>query len=278
MTTSSGGGIKEFRVDRFDEVNLDLTVLGLTLLVSVSTSILFGLAPTLQASRLNLNEALKEEGRGSTDSASRHRIRNFLLVSEVSMAMLLVVWAGLTVQSFRRVLDIDLGFTSSQILTATIDPDVAKRTYDGDRHQLIRQVIDNVQAVPDVESAAVIGELATRRSGAQWVLHIDGHPEVPVSELPTIDGRAISPGYFETLGIPLLSGRIAARDRPAAERCTRVDIGRRDRSQRRSIGRRFRNAERLSRIDHGSRVVHVGQVDRHDLGSGRVRAVVTLNA
>lgn len=212
MTTSSGGGIKEFRVDRFDGVELDPFVLGFTLLVSVSTSVLFGLAPALQASRLNLNEALKEEGRGSTDSAGRHRVRNFLLVSEVSMAMLLVVWAGLTVQSFRRVMDIDLGFTASHVMTATIDPDVALRMYDGNRHQLIRQIVDKVIAVPGVESAAVIGELGTRRSGANWVLHIDGQPEVPVSELPTIDGRAISPEYFETLGIPLLSGRLLTED------------------------------------------------------------------
>jgi predicted permease len=211
-TTSSGGGIKEFRVDRFDNVELDPFVLGFTLLVSVSTSVLFGLAPALQASRLNLNEALKEEGRGSTDSAGRHRVRNFLLVSEVSMAMLLVVWAGLTVQSFRRVMDIDLGFASSNVMTATIDPDVASRMYDGNRHQLIRQIIDNVVAVPGVKSAAVVGELGTRRSGANGVLHIDGQPEVPVSELPTIDGRAISPSYFETMGIPLLSGRNLSED------------------------------------------------------------------
>jgi len=126
--------------------------------------------------------------------------------------MLLVVWAGLTVQSFRRVMDIDLGFTASHVMTATIDPDVALRMYDGNRHQLIRQIVDKVIAVPGVESAAVIGELGTRRSGANWVLHIDGQPEVPVSELPTIDGRAISPEYFETLGIPLLSGRLLTED------------------------------------------------------------------
>jgi putative ABC transport system permease protein len=213
MNVNTGGGVKEFRIDRFQDLEVDLSVLLFTLAVSIATSLVFGLVPALQTSRLDINASLKEEGRSSTDTPGRRRIRGALLVGQIAGAMLLVVWAGLLVRGFRRALDVPLGLHPESVLAATVDLDVARRTFTGSKQDITSQIMERALAVPGVKSAGAIGELPTARSGANYVLHIEGQPPVGGGELPPIDARSITPGYFETLGVPVLAGRdITAHD------------------------------------------------------------------
>ena len=207
LDLGSGGGIWEFRIDRFAEVDVDLAVLAYTALVAIGTSLLFGLVPARQALQIDLNDALKEEGRGSTDSSSRHLLRSSLLVAQVSLATVLAVGAVLTVKSLGRVLSREVGFQPERVLTVTADLDVARQRYVGTKQEITQQLIRDAVALPGIEAAASIATLPLERSGGQMVLYKEGQPEVALSELPTIDRRFVTPGYFDVLRIPLIRGR-----------------------------------------------------------------------
>jgi len=207
FNVETGGGIQEFRINRFHEVRVDLPVLWFTALVAVGTSVLFGLVPALQSSGLELNESLKEEGRTATAGAGGHRLRQMLLVGQVALAVVLVVWSAVFVQSFQRLTASDVGFQPQQVLAATIDLDVAKRRYSGSSQDMTFQILQDARAIPGVISAAAISTLPLTRSGGQMVLIVEGQPEAPPSELPTVDRRFVTPEFFQTLGVPLLKGR-----------------------------------------------------------------------
>ena len=212
MTVHTGGGIKEFRVDRFRELDVDQTVLWFTLAVSVATSFLFGLVPALQTSRLDLNASLKETGRSATDSSGRLRLKSTLLVGQMALTMILVVWAGLMIRGFLQTLEVPLGFRPEAVLSASADLDVARRRFSGNRQEITFQIMQRATAVPGVLSSAGIGELPTQRSGGSMVLFVQGQAPVAVGELPPLDSRVITPRYFETLGIPILKGRDVTED------------------------------------------------------------------
>ncbi|PYS64324.1 MAG: ABC transporter permease, partial [Acidobacteria bacterium] len=108
------------KVPRIHEINVDLRVLGFALLISLITGVLFGLAPALQASRVDLNESLKESARGTTAGLRQNRLRAFLIVSEVSLAVVLMIGAALLTKSFVRLLDVKPGFDPSHTLTMEV--------------------------------------------------------------------------------------------------------------------------------------------------------------
>ena len=207
MNLSSGGGVFEFRINRFAEVDIDATVLVFTAVVAVSTSLLFGLVPTLQAMKMNINDALKEEGAGSSDSSSRQFLRSMLLVGQVSMATVLVIGGVSMVRSLDRVISREIGFRPERVLAVAVDLDVARQRYSGSKQEITQQILRQAESLPGIESAAAIATLPLERSGGQMVLYKEGQPEVSLAGLPTIDRRFITPGYFQVLGIPLIRGR-----------------------------------------------------------------------
>jgi putative ABC transport system permease protein len=189
---------------RLGEARIDSGVFLFTLLVSLATGVLFGLAPALQSSRVGLSEKLKAGDRGST--AGHARLRNGLIVSEVALALMLLIAAGLLIESFAQLARVQPGFNPENVLTFNIAlPDNPYR----DRVKaaaFFDQVVRRIETLPGVKSAAAGNVLPL--SGAEEVdgFQIAGRPEKP-GETSTANFRWVTPDYFKTLQIPLRRGR-----------------------------------------------------------------------
>jgi predicted permease len=196
-------------IPRLHEARVDAPVLVFTLAVSLLTGLLFGLAPALQASRPNLTEGLKEGERGS--SGRRQRLRGVLVVCEVALTLALLVGAGLLIQSFRRVLEVEPGFTARNLLTMQLSVN------NTDGHQVanfFEQLQQEVQSLPGVGSVAVSNGLPLGGAN-QPPFIIEGQPRPEPGTEPVGIRYTVSPDYFRTLGIELLKGRVfAAEDTP----------------------------------------------------------------
>jgi putative ABC transport system permease protein len=189
-------------------VGLNLTVLAWTLGVSILTGIIFGLAPALHISRLNLNDSLKEGGKSESGQASgNRRLRNALVVSEIALAVVLLASAGLLIRSFLRLQQVDRGFNTDNVLTMVIRlPDSYRE--DPPVINFFAQALERVRRLPTVRSAGMINYLPLYGGlGSSTGFKILGRPEPPPGQGPSTDVRVVDSGYFTTLGIPLLRGR-----------------------------------------------------------------------
>ena len=193
-------------IPRLDQISVDARVLGWTAVVSLVTGVLFGLAPALQNSRMNLNEVLKEGGRGSTEGAGRRRWRNLLVVAELSFAVMLLIGAGLVVKSLWRLQQVDLGVNPERVLTMQL----ALR---GQRYEQPHQVrdfcsrlVEQTEALPGVRAAAVSDSLPPDSTSGSDDFTIEGRTfsrdETPIAYL-----IRVSPDYFRAMGTQLRSGR-----------------------------------------------------------------------
>jgi putative ABC transport system permease protein len=187
-------------------VGLDWQVLGFTLLLSVVTGLLFGLAPALAAGRMDLNEALKDATRGASGGARRQRLRNLLVVSEVALALMLLVGGGLALKSFRNLLGVDAGFRAECVLT--MDLVLAEERYreNHKRTSFFRQLMARLNTLPGVEAAGANRYLPLRDRQYSNPIFIEGRP-VPEGQEPVVQYGGIIGGYLRAMGIPLLSGR-----------------------------------------------------------------------
>ncbi|MEK6322561.1 MAG: ABC transporter permease [Acidobacteriota bacterium] len=190
-----------------EEVNVDLTVLGFTLAVSLATGVIFGLAPALQVSTTNLNELLKEGARGSTGSIRSNRVRSLLVVSEVALSLVLLVGAGLMIRSFLRLLSVNPGFNPHGVITMQLDLPQSKYPGQTERGSLFTQVIRRVETLPAVETVGAISHLPLSGGAQIDGILIEGRPPVSLAELSLVNSRAINPDYFRAMGIPILRGR-----------------------------------------------------------------------
>jgi putative ABC transport system permease protein len=193
-------------IPRLQEVGLDGRVLGFTFLISLLTGVFFGIAPALQTSKADLTESLKEGGKSSS-GRRRSRTRNVLVVSEMALALLLLIGAGLMLQSFVRLRQVSPGFNPENTLTMRIALPDNKYAAPGRSHAFYQQLLERVSTLPGVQSADVVTSVPL--SGQQTVLSFEivGRPAPGPGEVLTADYRAASPGYFRTLGIPLIKGR-----------------------------------------------------------------------
>ena len=191
---------------RADEVRINATVFGFTLTVALITGLLFGLAPALQSARLDLTEALKEGGRGAGSGARRHRTLNLLVVGEVAVAMVLLIGAGLLINSFVRLQQVNPGFDEKNLLTARIDiPNPYAQPEK--KAQFFDQLQQRVAALPGVEAVGLITELPLAGQSADLPFRIAGRPEPLPGQSPHADIRAVNHDYFRAMRIPLLKGR-----------------------------------------------------------------------
>ena len=190
-------------------VGLNLTVLGWTLGVSLLTGIIFGLAPALHISRLNLNDSLKDGGKSESGQASgSRRLRNALVVSEIALAVVLLASAGLLIRSFLRLQQVDRGFTTDNVLTMVIRLPEARYPQDPQLVQFFSQALERVRQLPAVHSAGMVNFLPLYGGlGSNTAFKILGQPEPPPGQAPATDVRVADSGYFGALGIPLLRGR-----------------------------------------------------------------------
>ncbi|HEX3184589.1 MAG TPA: ABC transporter permease [Pyrinomonadaceae bacterium] len=190
-------------------VGVNLSVLLWTLGVSVLTGIIFGLAPALHISRLNLNESLKEGGKADSGQATgSRRIRSVLVVSEIALAVVLLASAGLLVRSFIRLQQVDRGFNPDNVLSMVVRLPSARYPQDPQLIQFFNQAMDRLRNLPGVRSAGMINFLPLYGGlGSNTGFKIIGRPEPPPGQGPSCDVRVVDAGYFQTLGIPLLRGR-----------------------------------------------------------------------
>jgi putative ABC transport system permease protein len=189
------------------DIRFDIRVASFTLLVSLLTGIVFGLLPALQASKIDLGETLKEGGRDAVGSL-RRRLRGFLVVSEMALAFVLLIGAGLLIRSFARLTEVNPGIDPRGVLTTYILLPDAK--YSGGRGTaFFQQMLERVRALPGVEAAAVTNSVPLSGSHRSTDFGIEGRPS-PTKETFNAGIRIISPDYFRTFRIPLVEGRLLA--------------------------------------------------------------------
>ena len=190
-------------------VSINLTVLGWTLAVSLATGIIFGIAPALEAARLNLNDALKEGGKRDVGRGARSsRLRNVLVVAEVALALVLLVSAGLLVKSFSRLRNIHTGFDTENVLTMVVHLAGARYKEDPQVVGFFRQASARISAIPGVRAVGIVNYLPLYGGlGSSTGFSIEGQPELPPGEGPITNVRVSDAGYFEAIGVPLLRGR-----------------------------------------------------------------------
>ncbi|HEV2705013.1 MAG TPA: ABC transporter permease, partial [Pyrinomonadaceae bacterium] len=195
-------------IPRVSEVGLDGRVLGFTAGVTLLTGLFFGLAPALQASKSDLNEGLKEGGRGSTESLRSNRVRSVLVVVEVALSLVLLVGAGLLIQSFWRLLEVKPGFDPEKVLAA--DVSLLRKDYPRPEQYVAfyNETIERLGAMAGVEAAGAVDPLPLSNSFEAYSFQVEGRPPSPPGEEPGADYRIASPGYFRAMGIPLVKGRL----------------------------------------------------------------------
>ena len=191
---------------RAGEINLDWRVLAFTLFASILTGILFGLAPALQISKTDVQESLKESGRGSSGSRRHNRLRNLLIVGEVALSVVLLAGAGLLFRSFLRLQSVNTGFTSQQVLTVQLSPAGSNYRRDADYISFYSQAIQRVSAIPGVEAVGAINTLPLGK-GPTAGFRIEGRPPLTIDKWPGGNYRTVSTDYFHAMNIPVVQGR-----------------------------------------------------------------------
>jgi putative ABC transport system permease protein len=194
------------------KIHMDAKVVLFTLVVSLLTGIVFGLVPAFQGARCDVNESLKEGGRGMLAGREAHRARAALVIGEAALAVVLVIGAGLMIKSFWRLLEANPGFNPQHLLTLRIklpnDTKDSKYREPRQRALTFQQFLGNVAALPAVRSAALTEIIPLSQDDMDMGRFIvkEAPPSVP-GEAPAADFRDVSASYFGTMGIPLLQGR-----------------------------------------------------------------------
>ena len=201
-------------------IGIDAWVLAFTLGVSVITGLAFGLAPAVQAWRTDVNAALKEEGRGDT-GGHRNRLRHLLVVSEVALALVLLIGAGLLIKSFSRLIEVNPGFRTDGVLTFQVTLTEGKSS--PQKVNFVEQIVERLKALPGVQAAAATDSLPLTHFARITPAEIEGRPPIDFSKVKPGEVRPVSRptvtlDYFNAMGIPVRNGRaFTSQDaRPAA--------------------------------------------------------------
>jgi len=197
-------------VPRLGEIAIDRAVLGFTLGLAILTSVIFGLVPALQSSKADLNETLKESGRSATGGVRRRRLGSALVVAEVALSFVLLVGAGLMINSLLRLQRVNPGFRTDRILSMQIA--LPSTRYTQERPELtaafFQQLVEGVKALPGVEAAGVTSALPLTNSGWGKLFTLeDRTPPKSLDDVPNVQYRQVSPDYLSTLAIPIIKGR-----------------------------------------------------------------------
>ncbi len=192
---------------RAHDIHVDFAVFAFTLVIALATGVFFGLAPALQSSRTDVQQNLREGGRAATGSARHLQLRNWLVVSEVALASVLLIGAGLFLRSFVNLLRSDPGFRAEHVVTASVS--LPQETYkDGPSHlRFSNLLVARLGSLPGVRASGIGSDLPwTGYDDNLGGFDIEGRPAPPHDELHARYHMA-SPGYFRALGIPLVQGR-----------------------------------------------------------------------
>jgi putative ABC transport system permease protein len=194
-------------IPRLDDIALNGRVLGFTLAVAGFTGMGFGLMPALHLSKPDVQSTLKVGGKTSAGHGS-HRLRGLLVVSEISLALVLLVGAGLLIRSFQRMLDVELGFEPAQVLSLEVQLPGSRYPNPTQRVVFFNEVIDRIEGLPQVQAASAINFLPLDGMGAATSFIVDELPVPGPADWPVADVRAVHHDYFATMGIMALQGRV----------------------------------------------------------------------
>jgi putative ABC transport system permease protein len=191
-------------IPRAREITLDWRVLGFTFGVSVLTGILFGLVPSIQAGEVDVHETLKEAGRGTS---ARHWLRSSLVIVEVATTMVLLIGAGLMIRSFYQLQNVNPGFSYENLTSFTVSLPQRKYTVEEQRAQFFNNLVQEIRALPGVQSVGAASGLPLGNNGWQTSFIVDGRPAPPPGDTPLMEACTVTPDYFRAMNIPLLRGR-----------------------------------------------------------------------
>ncbi len=207
---------------RMRDVSLDARALGYTFAVTLLTGVIFGLAPALQSSNPDLNETLKEGGRGST-GGRRQRVRSLLVVTEVALALVLLAGAGLMLKSFWRLQQVDPGFNAENALVVNVNLPPSKYADAQQQAAFFRQLLERTATLPGVQAVGATQSMPIINDFILGLV-IEGRPPAAPGDEPSTNYYAISPDYFRAMGIPLIRGRaFTERDTTGAPRVAIVN-------------------------------------------------------
>jgi predicted permease len=192
---------------RLREVALDLPVFGFALCVSLAAGILFGLAPAIGATHENLADSLKEGSQRTGGSPTSPRLRNALLVSQVALALVLVISAGLLTRTFFRLLGINGGFNADRVLTFQLPLPELKYTDQAHIVAFYQNALERLRSIPGVVYAGIGETVPMSGEGESTVIRMPDHPPTSAKELHFANYTIISPGYLSSVGTPVLRGR-----------------------------------------------------------------------
>ncbi|HEX6803430.1 MAG TPA: ABC transporter permease [Terriglobales bacterium] len=218
--------VMNLSIPHIESIPVNAAVLWFALGITLLAGLLFGVLPALQCSNANTSEALKESGRVVGLSVRSQRSRHILVVAEVSLSLILLAGAGLMVESFRHVYNEDLGFRPEHLLGVEVVPPPNRYPPNQPEKQVafVNSVVDRLQRLPGVQSAAVTNYLPLTGFWGTTEFQIEGRATSDHATKPLADNRKASPGYFATMGIPLLKGRdFNGADRAGSERVAIVN-------------------------------------------------------
>ena len=207
--------IQALSIPLLGEVRIDMAALAFILLGSLVTGVAFGLLPALGGSQVDLNDSLKDAGRGSSRGGAQAWLRKLIVVAEVAFACMLLIGAGLLVRSLYAVLQTDLGFRPDSAVTIRVDPDSSYATRES-QNAYFDEVLRRVREIPGVSAAGITDALPLGRNRT-WGIGARGVQYAP-GTYPSVFPRIVTEGYFVAMGIPLRSGRdFTARDTTGSE-------------------------------------------------------------
>lgn len=189
-------------------VSVNVTVLLFTLGLTLLTGIVFGLVPALEAARFDLNDSLKEAGKNLGGGARSHRLRNVFVVTQVALALVLLVGAGLLMKSFNRLQAVETGFNSNNLLTMRVNLPSQKYDTDNKVIDFFKQAVEQTKAIPGVESVGAINYLPFDGPHSGTDIHIEGQPALPPGQELTTGVCVTDMDYFQAMQIPLKRGRL----------------------------------------------------------------------
>jgi len=198
--------LKPEALPRLETVAIDKSVLGFTIGITVLVAVVVGLAPILMASRLDVNSILKEGGRG-VPGRRHNRLRALLVVSEVALAVMLLIGAGLMIRTYLHLRNIELGFTPENVLTMEVNLPSRRYKEGSQRVTFYRELVNRVRGVPGVTMVSAAQSPPLRGDTVTDPVYFEGQPIPPAGQEPYIRQHVVTADYFQTLGIPLLKGR-----------------------------------------------------------------------
>jgi putative ABC transport system permease protein len=215
--------VNRANIPRWQEIGVDGRVLAFNLAISLLTSVVFGLAPALHSSNIELTTALKEGGRSSVTRLGGFGLRNLLVISEVALALVLLVGAGLLLRSFARLLEVNLGFRPKNLLTMQVSLPDSKYSTPEQRRAFYKQALEQIKGLPGVESAGAVSNLPLSGYATSGGFKFEGRV-APAEQSPFADLRSVSSEYLQAMRIPLLRGRyFDERDRTGAPDVVIID-------------------------------------------------------